>query len=76
MHDTSSSGATVFIEPMAVVDANNEIRMLQNEEQLEIDRILQEFSERIGQVADATRDSFAALLQLDLLLPRAGWPIK
>ena len=71
VHDTSSSGATVFIEPMAVVDANNEIRMLQNEEQLEIDRILQEFSERIGQVADATRDSFAALLQLDLLFAKS-----
>ena len=71
VHDTSSSGATVFIEPMAVVDANNEIRMLQNEEQMEIDRILQEFSERIGQVADATRDSFAALLQLDLLFAKS-----
>ena len=71
VHDTSSSGATVFIEPMAVVDANNEIRMLQNEEQLEIDRILQELSERIGQVADATRDSFAALLQLDLLFAKS-----
>ena len=71
VHDTSSSGATVFIEPMAVVDANNEIRMLQNEEQLEIDRILQEFSERIGQVADVTKDSFAALLQLDLLFAKS-----
>lgn len=36
-----------------------------------IDRILQEFSERIGQVADATRDSFAALLQLDLLFAKS-----
>ena len=71
VHDTSSSGATVFIEPMAVVDANNEIRLLQNEEQLEIDRILQEFSERIGQVADATRTSFEALLQLDLLFAKS-----
>ena len=71
VHDTSSSGATVFIEPMAVVDANNEIRLLQNEEQLEIDRILQEFSERIGQVADATRMSFEALLQLDLLFAKS-----
>ena len=71
IHDTSSSGATVFVEPLAVVEANNEIRMLQNEEQLEIDRILQEFSERIGQVADATRDSFEALLQLDLLFAKS-----
>ena len=71
IHDTSSSGATVFVEPLAVVEANNEIRMLQNEEQLEIDRILQEFSERIGQVADSTRDSFEALLQLDLLFAKS-----
>ena len=71
IHDTSSSGATVFVEPLPVVEANNEIRMLQNEEQLEIDRILQEFSERIGQVADTTRDSFEALLQLDLLFAKS-----
>ena len=71
VHDTSSSGATVFIEPMAVVDANNEIRMLQNEELLEIERILQEFSERIGQVADAACMSFEALLQLDLLFAKS-----
>ena len=71
VHDTSSSGATVFVEPMAVVDANNEIRLLQSQEQQEVDRILLALSGEIGQIADLTLESFDALVELDVLFAKS-----
>lgn len=71
IHGASSSGSTVFIEPMAVVDANNEIRMLENEEQQEIDRILLELSGLVGAIAPMVNDSFSALVELDMLFAKS-----
>lgn len=73
VHDTSSSGATVFIEPMAVVEANNEIKVLKSKEREEIDRILYELSASCGDFAQGIKDSYACAVELNLIFAKAQY---
>ncbi|MBQ7596023.1 MAG: endonuclease MutS2 [Clostridia bacterium] len=71
VHDTSSSGATVFIEPMSVVEANNKIKLLKNQEQDEIDRIIAELSATAGSFAESIKNSYACAVELSLVFGKA-----
>ena len=71
LHDTSQSGATVFIEPMAVVEANNQIRELESAEQAEIDRILWELSVETGGFSDGITASYQMAVELNLCFAKA-----
>jgi DNA mismatch repair protein MutS2 len=71
VHDRSASGATVFIEPLEILDANNRVREAELAERTEVERVLDDLSrraERAGEELDAT---LAALAALDLILARA-----
>ena len=72
VHDTSSSGATVFIEPMAVVETNNDIKLLKGREQEEIERILTALSMECGENADMLIGSYRNMIELDLLFAKAN----
>ena len=70
VHDTSSSGATLFIEPIAVVEANNEIRVLQNKEQQEIEFIIAEMSAEVGTFAESICGDYDTIIELDILFAK------
>ncbi len=76
VHDTSSSGATLFIEPMSVVEANNEIRVYKAKEKEEIDKILLELSVLAGGFAESIKYSFDALCELNLIFAKASLAYK
>ncbi len=76
VHDTSGSGATVFIEPAAVVEANNEIKVLESREIEEIERILAELSQMAGEFEDTIKISFESAVMLDLIFAKAHLAYK
>ena len=70
-HGASSSGQTVFIEPLETIEQNNELVRLLEEEQAEIHRILLEMTARLGEHADALRDAVEVLAELELQFAKA-----
>jgi DNA mismatch repair protein MutS2 len=71
VHDVSSSGATVFLEPLEAVEIGNAWRELQLEEQREVERILRALSARVGEAAENIETTVATLAELDLALAKA-----
>jgi len=76
IHSASSSGATVFIEPMETLELNNEICTLQFEEQREIERILKELTSQVGEVKDALIANVRILGEFDFIQAKAKYSIE
>jgi DNA mismatch repair protein MutS2 len=72
VHDQSASGATLFVEPLAVIEMGNRWRTLRLEEEQEIERILRALSQEVGEQADALSNSVDGLAQIDLARAAAG----
>ena len=72
IHDQSSTGSTLFIEPLAIVKLNNDIRELELQEQKEIEAVLAELSNQTAAYTDQIRDDLEIMVQLDFIFARAS----
>ena len=72
IHDQSSTGSTLFIEPLAIVKLNNDIRELELQEQKEIETVLATLSDQAAQNVHAIRSDLEIMIQLDFIFARAG----
>lgn len=71
IHDQSSTGSTVFVEPMAVVKLNNDMREMEAKEQAEIEIILSNLSQQAAENLELIQDNLKILSQLDFIFARA-----
>ena len=71
IHDQSSTGSTLFVEPMAVIKLNNDLRELELKEEKEIEMILATLSARCAEETEALRDDLDLLTKLDFIFARA-----
>ena len=71
IHDQSSTGSTLFVEPMAVIKLNNDLRELELKEEKEIEMILATLSARCGEETEALRNDLDLLTKLDFIFARA-----
>lgn len=76
IHDTSATGQTIFIEPMAVVEANNDIRILEGKEQEEIERIIRELCRECGDYADILCENYKICTELNLYFAKSSLATK
>ncbi len=76
VHDQSSSGATLFIEPQSVVDLNNTLQEARVQEKLEIEKILFELTGEVAEVADSLLENVNILADLDFMFAKAGYSQK
>ncbi|MBO6230496.1 MAG: endonuclease MutS2 [Ruminiclostridium sp.] len=76
VHDTSATGSTLFIEPMSVVDANNEIRILKSEEIAETERIIAEMSDQVGMFSEQLITNIGCLVKLEEYFAKSNLAAK